>query len=97
MNSEPQRNRITTANNDTVLHVAGYIWQGFMCHPNSTSIFKWEYEPEFQLLTVNYKSDPWKKYAYAGVGYEVLVGLLTTKSVGSFIAKTVKPNYELLT
>jgi hypothetical protein len=61
----------------------------------STSINYWTWSAN-NVLSVNFVQTPEKYYHYKGVPYSTVVGLLMTKSVGSFVAREIKPNYELL-
>lgn len=65
----------------------------FSLPTNSSSIAEWTYEPEEQALSVIYKSCETKRYYYEGVPMSVVFALLTADSIGSFIAREVKPNY----
>jgi len=59
----------------------------------SKSVEYWSYDAEQKELTVQYKSSK-AFYIYASVPFSTLFGLLTAESIGSFVAKEVKPNYE---
>jgi hypothetical protein len=60
----------------------------------STSIKYWSWGRN--LLTVEFVQSPNKYYHYQGVPYSTVVELLNADSVGSFVARQIKPNYELL-
>jgi hypothetical protein len=59
----------------------------------STSIKYWAWENN--SLVVEFVQNPEKSYRYVGVPYSVIVDLLNADSVGSFVARQIKPNYEL--
>lgn len=59
---------------------------------SSTSINQWSWADD--TLTVKYNGTTDKVYHYHKVPYSVAIALLDAKSMGSYIAKEVKPNYE---
>lgn len=60
---------------------------------NSTSIRYWAWYRE--TLTVEFVQSPDKFYFYQAVPYDRVIELLSADSVGSFVAREIKPNYEL--
>lgn len=59
----------------------------------SKSVEYWNYDADRKELVIQYKSST-AFYIYESVPFSTLFGLLTAESIGSFVAKEVKPNYE---
>lgn len=85
-------NKITTASGDNVYLNTDGKRVGSMAY-SSTSVEYWNYKAETSELVIQYKSSE-TFYVYSGVPFSVLFGLLSAESIGSFVAKEVKPNYE---
>jgi len=90
-----------TKQNDTITYANGesaYFQQGgkilASLPSNSSAIEFWYYELTTNELTVQYKSTP-TYYKYEGVPFNVVFDLMLADSLGSFIAKEVKPNYSV--
>ena len=60
---------------------------------NSEAVSSWAFLPQHGALNVTWGD---KTYIYMGVPFAIAVRLLATDSVGRFINKEVKPNYEVL-
>lgn len=64
--------------------------------PESTSIQEWTYLVTTQILIVQFKSSP-KEYYYEAVPVSKVFQMLASDSIGSFIAKVIKPHHEVWT
>jgi hypothetical protein len=64
-------------------------------YPNSSSVYRWSYDTEFQKLLVTFQSNKDKTYLYDDVTTDTLVRLIVAPSVGSFIATVIKPNHTV--
>jgi len=62
---------------------------------NSSSVVKATWH-DFNALYVTFTSSPDSCYCYEGVTFRQMVQLLNADSVGSFIAKEIKPNHEVI-
>jgi hypothetical protein len=80
---------ITTSGDNAFLHEERIGSNAF----SSSSVEYWSYKPDKKELVIQYKSSE-VFYVYEGVPFSVLFGLLSAESIGSFVAKEVKPNYE---
>lgn len=61
---------------------------------NSTAIQYWDYNVVTKSLIVKYHSGD-KFYTYEGVPYAVIIGMMFADSLGSYIAKSIKPYYSV--
>lgn len=61
---------------------------------HSTAISFWDYDPARRVLAVRYKSAT-TFYEYVGVPLSVVMEMLFFPSLGEFIAKRIKPTYEM--
>lgn len=62
---------------------------------NSSSVVKVSWADDDSLY-VTFTSSPDSCYCYEGVTFRQMVKLLNADSVGSFIAKEIKPNHEVI-
>jgi|LakMenEpi03Aug12_release.lakeMendotaPanAssembly.Ray.scaffolds.fasta_scaffold137286_4 hypothetical protein len=60
----------------------------------STAINFWSYNVVTKELVVKYKSSD-IHYTYEGVPHSVIFDMMFADSLGSFIAKTIKPTYSV--
>lgn len=65
------------------------------CPKYSEAIAYWDYNVADKMLVVRYMSSS-RFYYYKEVPYTVIFGLLTADSIGAYIAKEIKPNYEMM-
>jgi hypothetical protein len=90
-----------TKQNDTIIYAnreSAYFQQDgkilASLPDNSTAIEFWYYDLTSNQLVVQYrKSETY--YRYEGVPFQVVFDLMLADSLGSFIAKEVKPNYSV--
>jgi hypothetical protein len=61
--------------------------------PESSNIDFVRYSYVTEVLQVEYKGK--KRYNYLGLPNDVVKDLRTSESVGSFVNKVIKPNYEV--
>ena len=80
---------ITTDNGSVYFGHDGEI----SCVPDSTAIKWWNWNNG--VLAVQYRSAPHTYYFYQAVPLEEAWNLIMAESVGAFIAKNIKPNYEV--
>lgn len=88
-----QNNTITYANDEW----AHFLQDGTILSSvtrNSSAVKFWFYDLTNKQLTVQYaKSETY--YRYEEVPFQVIFDLMLADSLGSFIAKEVKPNYSV--
>lgn len=61
----------------------------------STAIGWWSYQTTTKQLCVQYRSSE-TYYYYEGVPYGVVIEMMFADSLGSFIAKNIKPHYSVI-
>lgn len=61
----------------------------------STAISHWAYYPKESMLVVLYKSSNDTYYHYLDVPFSTILAMMTAESLGSFIAKEIKPNFSV--
>jgi hypothetical protein len=61
---------------------------------HSTAIAFWSYNVVTKELVIKYKSAD-TYYTYEGVPHSVIFDMMFADSLGSFIAKTIKPTYSV--
>ena len=61
---------------------------------NSTAIAEWEYDPKRETLTVIYKNGE-TRYTYEGVPMKMVFLMMSADSLGSFVAREIKPKYSV--
>lgn len=88
---------LTSKNGDTYHYLYGVI---IADTPSSSAIHGWTYvrdihKREVGLLRVRYNSNTDKDYLYYSVPMDVVTGLIFADSVGSFVAKEIKPKYSV--
>ena len=64
-------------------------------YPESEAVTTWHYLPSGTLAV--YFTGYGKAYFYKNVPFAQVMRLMTTDSVGTFINKVIKPNYEFFT
>lgn len=84
--------KITTTNGEAKL--MSLLGGSVVFNPKSTAVTEIVYVGSNKHLTVTYTNGG--KYYYYGVEFPTVIELLGADSVGSFIAKQIKPNYECI-
>jgi ABC-type molybdate transport system substrate-binding protein len=77
-------NEVAFINKD---YIASYV-------QNSSAIQHWAFHFATKELVVLYKSSD-THYHYEGVPFQEIFALMSADSLGSFIAKTIKPTYSV--